>query len=136
MGHGHSESWKELRDHLRDKHGFEIEGYEIGARAGHTIRDVLERMLARSSIAFLIMTGEDLTASGELNPRLNVVHEAGLFQGRLGFNRAIVLLEDGTTEFSNIHGVEQLRFGNIKEVFGDVLATVRREFAPSPRAER
>jgi predicted nucleotide-binding protein len=128
LGHGQSEAWKQLRDHLQDKHGFKIEAYEIGARSGHTIRDILGSMLDRSSMAFLVMTGEDRTESGEKHPRLNVVHEAGLFQGRLGFNRAIVLLEEGTTEFSNIHGVEQIRFTNIKEVFGDVVATVRREF--------
>jgi hypothetical protein len=128
LGHGQSETWKQLRDHLQDKHGFKIEAYEIGARAGHTIRDILESMLEKSSMAFLVMTGEDATASGDLHPRLNVVHEAGLFQGQLGFNRAIILLEEGTTEFSNIHGVEQIRFTNIKEVFGDVVATIRREF--------
>ena len=76
------------------------------------------------------MTGEDQSSDDELNPRLNVVHELGLFQGRLGFSRSIVLLEEGTQEFSNIHGVHQIRFtkGNIKETFGDVLATLKREF--------
>lgn len=42
--------------------------------------------------------------------RQNVIHEAGLFQGRLGFMRAIVLLEEGCEEFSNIHGLGQIRF--------------------------
>jgi|SRR5947207_8784215 len=128
LGHGAAGAWKELRDHLRDKHEFEIEAYEIGARAGHTIRDILETMLEKSSMAFLLMTGEDETVSGELHPRLNVVHEAGLFQGRLGFHRAVIILENGVTEFSNIQGVEQIRFTNIKEAFGDVVATIRREF--------
>jgi predicted nucleotide-binding protein len=128
IGHGQSEIWKQLREHLQDKHGFKIEAYEIGARAGHTIRDILQTMLESASIAFLVMTGEDETVAGDLHPRLNVVHEAGLFQGRLGFNRAIILLQTGATEFSNIHGIEQIRFTNIKEVFGDVLATIRREF--------
>jgi len=128
IGHGPSDVWKELRDHLRDKHGFEIMAYEIGARAGHAIRDILEGMVEESSLAFLVMTGDDTTLEGELHPRLNVVHEAGFFQGRLGFNRAIVLLQNGVTEFSNIHGIEQIRFNNIKEIFGDVLATIRREF--------
>ena len=76
------------------------------------------------------MTGEDETSEGGLRARQNVIHEAGLFQGHLGFNRAIVLLEEGTEEFSNIQGIEQIRFGkkNIKETFGEVLATLRREF--------
>ena len=63
-------------------------------------------------------------------PRQNVVHEAGLLQGRLGFNRAIALVEDGIEAFSNIDGVQQIRFerGNIRSTFGDVLATLKREF--------
>ena len=130
VGHGRSAAWRDLKDHLHEKHGFDVEAFEIGARAGHTIRDILINMLVRSSFAVLVMTAEDETASGELNPRLNVVHEAGLFQGRLGFERAIVLLEEGAAEFSNIAGIQQIRFSknNVRETFGEVLATIRREF--------
>jgi len=72
-------------------------------------------MLESAAFAFLIMTREDEHADGSLHARLNVVHEAGLFQGRLGFKRAIILLEDGCEEFSNIYGLGQIRFpiGNI-----------------------
>lgn len=134
IGHGHSPLWKHLKDHLHDKQGYKVEAYEIGARAGHTMRDILEDMLDESTFAILVMTGEDETKDDELNPRLNVVHELGLFQGHLGFSRAIMLLEEGTSELSNMHGVDQIRFskGNIREVFGDVLATLRREFPVEP----
>ena len=130
IGHGRDEQWRDLKDHLQDKHGLVVLAYEIGERAGHTIRDILEEMLSSSSIAFLVMTGEDETADGGLRARQNVIHETGLFQGRLGFAKAIVLLEDGVEEFSNIHGVQQIRFGKdaIKETFGDVIAAIRREF--------
>ena len=88
-------------------------------------------MLSKTSFAVLVLTGEDETSDGGSRARQNVIHEAGLFQGRLGFNRAIILLEEGTEEFSNIQGIEQIRFGkaNIKETFGEILATLRREFA-------
>lgn len=134
IGHGRSELWRDLKDHLQDKHGFQIQAYEVGARAGHTIRDILQDMLVASSFAVLVMTGEDEGADGTLRARQNVIHEAGLFQGRLGFNRAIVLLEEGTEEFTNIEGIAQIRFGrgNIKETFGEVLATIRREFPHQP----
>ena len=71
-------------------------------------------------------------ADGTMRARQNVIHETGLFQGRLGFSRAIVMLEEGAEEFSNVQGVQQIRFakGNIKETFGEVLATLRREFTP------
>jgi predicted nucleotide-binding protein len=87
-------------------------------------------MLIKSSFAILVMTAEDQTVDGQFRARQNVVHETGLFQGKLGFNRAIVLLEDGVEEFSNIHGIEQIRFSkeNIKETYGEVLAVIKREF--------
>lgn len=130
IGHGHSPLWRDLKDHLHEQHHYAVEAYEVGARAGHTVRDILEDMLTSSSFALLVMTGEDMDAEGGLHARENVIHEAGLFQGQLGFARAIILLEDGTEEFSNIQGIEQIRFstGNIKETYGDVLATLRREF--------
>ena len=55
-------------------------------------------------------TGEDETKDGKLLARQNVVHEAGLFQGgKLGFTRAIILLEEVTEEFSNLAGLKRKR---------------------------
>jgi len=129
IGHGGNPQWKDLKDHLHEKHGYAVEAYEIGSRAGHAIRDILEEMLEASSLALLVLTGEDETKDGKLLARQNVVHEAGLFQGHLGFGRAIILLETGTEEFSNIAGLQQIRFskGNIRETFGDVIAVLKRE---------
>jgi hypothetical protein len=134
IGHGHSQLWRDLKDHLHDQHGYDIEAYEVGARAGHAVRDILEGMLEKSAFAILVLTGEDEVEGGEFRARQNVVHELGLFQGRLGFGRAIVVLEEKTQVFSNIEGINQIRFpkGRIRESFGDVLAVLRREFgAPS-----
>lgn len=130
IGHGQNLKWRDLKDHLREKHGYDVEAYEIGARAGLTIQEVLEKLLASSSLALLVLTGEDEDAKGGLHARENVIHELGLFQGRLGWKRAIALFEEGVEEFSNIHGVDQIRFkkGRIQETFGEVLATIKREF--------
>lgn len=130
IGHGHKKIWRELKDHLQEKHNYTVEAYEIGARAGHAIRDIIKKMLKDSSFAILVMTGEIDVKKGKKLARQNVIHEIGLFQGYLGFEKAIILLEEGTKEFSNIQGIQQIRFpkGKIKETFGDVLATLRREF--------
>ena len=37
IGHGGSPQWRDLKDHLRDLHGYEVVAYETGSRAGHTI---------------------------------------------------------------------------------------------------
>ncbi len=115
VGHGHSGDWRLLKDHLQDKFGYQVDAYEVGARAGHAVRDVLEDMLAGSAFAVLVMTAEDPTPDGDRRARQNVIHELGLFQGRLGWHRAIALVEEGVELFSNIEGVEQIRYqpGNI-----------------------
>ncbi len=131
IGHGNSQQWRDLKDHLHEQHDYEIIAYETGSRASHTIRDIITDMLKSSSFAILVMTGEDQLEDGRIMARQNVIHEIGLFQGHLGFSKAIVLKEENTEEFSNIAGVHQIRYskGNIKETFGDVLSVLRREFS-------
>ena len=130
IGHGHDNQWKELKDHLHDKQGYEVSAYETAPRTGMAIKEVLEIMQSESSFAILVMTGEDTQKDGSLHARENVIHEIGLFQGRLGFSKAIVLKENGVEEFSNISGLNQIRFskGVISGTFGDILATLKREF--------
>ena len=94
-----------------------------------------------AAIALLVMTAEDEMADGGLQARMNVVHEAGLFQGRLGFTRAIVLLEEGCEEFSNIHGLGQIRFpkGNVSAKFEEIRERDRKPddpWNPSRRGAR
>lgn len=130
IGHGRSDQWRQLKDHLQDQHEYKVEAYESGARAGHAVRDILDELMQSASFAILVMTGEDETADGALRARQNVVHETGLFQGRLGFSRAVVLEEEGVETFSNLAGIQTIRFSKdrIRETFGDVLGVLHREF--------
>ncbi len=130
IGHGQNEQWRKLKDHLADQHNYKIDAYEVGSRTGHAVRDVLERMVQGASFAILVMTGEDKLEDGSLLARQNVIHEMGLFQGKLGFSKAIVLIEKDTKIPSNIQGITYVQFatGNIRETFGDVLAVLKREF--------
>ncbi len=131
IGHGRSPVWRDLKDHLQDKHGFPVVAYEVGARAGYSIQEVLSGMVREASFALLVHTAEDAAdGEDEVRARQNVVHETGLFQGALGFRRAIILREHGCESFSNVVGTTELRFdkGRIAEVFGDVVATIHREF--------
>jgi predicted nucleotide-binding protein len=129
IGHGRSHIWKELKDFIEERQALPWDEFNRVPVAGITNIARLSEMLDSAAIAFLIMTGEDEQADGNLYARMNVVHEAGLFQGRLGFTRAIVLLEDGCQEFSNIHGLGQIRFprGNIKAAFEEIRQVLERE---------
>jgi len=117
IGHGRSEQWRILAGFLTDRLGLQYEEFNREPAAGYSTKERVEQMLDASGFAFLIMTAEDEHADGAIHARENVVHEVGLFQGRHGFLRAIVLLEEGCAEFSNIHGLVQIRFPP-----GDLLA--------------
>jgi predicted nucleotide-binding protein len=75
------------------------------------------------------MTAEDADPDGNLHPLENVIHEAGLFQGHLGFERAIILLEQGCQEFSNIHGLTHIPFpqGRVSAIFEEIRRVLERE---------
>lgn len=124
IGHGHSGSWRELKDFVQDRLGLPWDEFNRVPVAGVTNIARLSEMLDAAAIALLVMTAEDEMADGAVQARMNVAHEAGLFQGRLGFTKAIVVLEEGCAEFSNIQGLGQIRFP--KEKIGAVFEEVRR----------
>ena len=112
IGHGRSKIWIELKDFLVERLKLDWVEFNRESPAGLSTKERLEEMLNQSIFAFLIFTGEDIQSDNSYRPRENVVHEAGLFQGRLGFEKAIILLEEGCDQFSNIQGIGQIRFPN------------------------
>lgn len=129
IGHGRSHVWKDLKDFIQDRLQLPWDEFNRVSVAGVTNITRLSQMLEQSAIAFLIMTAEDEQANGKIHARQNVIHEAGLFQGKLGFSRAIVLLEEGCEEFSNIQGLGHIRFpsGRISAVFEELRLVLERE---------
>ena len=129
IGHGRSLIWRELKDFIEDRLKLPADEFNRVPAAGVVNIARLLEMLDAAAIAFLIMTGEDEQPDGKLRARMNVVHEAGLFQGRLGFTRAIVVLEEGCEAFSNIEGLGQIRFpkDNIKAAFEEIREVLERE---------
>ena len=129
IGHGRSLVWKDLKDFIQDRLRLPWDEFNRVPVAGVTNVERLSQMLNDAAIAFLVMTAEDGHSDGTSHARENVVHEAGLFQGKLGFSKAIILLEEGCEEFSNIQGLGQIRFppGNIKAAFEEVRKVIERE---------
>ena len=129
IGHGRSPAWRDLKDFVQDRLKLPWDEFNRVPVAGITNIARLSEMLDAAAVAFLVMTAEDEQADGALQARMNVVHEAGLFQGRLGFTKAIVLLEEGCQEFSNIQGLGQIRFPreNISAVFEEIRRVLERE---------
>lgn len=129
IGHGQSLLWRELKDFIQDRLHLSWEEFNRIPIAGVTNFARLAQMLDSSGIALLILSAEDEHIDGSTVARQNVVHKADLFQGRLGFTHAIVLLEEGCDEFTNIQGLGHIRFphGRIGATFEDVRRVLERE---------
>ena len=129
IGHGRSPVWRDLKDFIQDRLRLPWDEFNRVPVAGITNIARLSEMLDSAACAFVIMTGEDELADGTAQARMNVIHEVGLFQGRLGFTKAIVLLEEGCQEFSNIQGLGQIRFPktNIAAKFEEIRQVLERE---------
>ena len=83
IGHGRSPLWKDLKDFVQDRLKLPWDEFNRVPVAGVTNITRLSEMLDSAAIAFLVLTGEDEQPDGKLHARMNVIHEAGLFQGRL-----------------------------------------------------
>jgi predicted nucleotide-binding protein len=129
IGHGRSLVWRELKDFLQERLGLAVSEFNSVSPAGVATVNRLQEMLDTAAFAFLIMTGEDEQPDGQVQARQNVIHEVGLFQGRLGFGKAIILLEEGCADFSNIHGLGYLPFqkGRVSSCFEEVRKVLERE---------
>jgi len=129
IGHGRSVLWARLQLFLEKDLGLETVSYESESRAGETIVPVLEKMLGQTTFAVLVLTAEDETAAGLRRARQNVIHEAGLFQGRLGFRRAILLRQEGIEDFTNVAGLQYISFAgdHIEQAFWELQRVLKRE---------
>jgi predicted nucleotide-binding protein len=129
VGHGHSTVWRILKDFLAEELRLPWDEFNREPTPGISTTERLRAMLRSATFALLVMTGEDEREGGTLHARDNVIHEVGLFQGRLGFEKAIILLEDGCARFSNIDGLTYVGFpkGNIEGCFEAIRKVLRRE---------
>jgi predicted nucleotide-binding protein len=119
IGHGRSQLWARVQLFLQDDLKLNTVTFESESRTSETIVNILEEFLNESSFAILIMTAEDETSDGKIRARQNVIHEAGLFQGRLGFDKVVILKQTETEDFSNIAGLQYIPFSkdNIDQCF-------------------
>jgi predicted nucleotide-binding protein len=128
IGHGRSPLWKKVNSYIENKLRILTTNYEKEGHAGESTQAILKKMLGKATFAVLVLTAEDKTAAATKRARQNVVHEAGLFQGELGFERAVMLVQSGIEEFSNVNGLRYIFFNgnNIAATFKEL----KRALAP------
>jgi sugar/nucleoside kinase (ribokinase family) len=95
VAHGGSPQWRAVKAFVEEDIRLPVYSFESGVWGGTQVTDALDNLLERCGFAVCVLTAEDLSTDGEWRARQNVVHEVGLFQGRYGFDRVILLVEEG-----------------------------------------
>jgi len=129
VAHGISPLWRSVRDYLRDDLGLDVHHFEAAPHDSEEITVALEEYLRRCSFAVCVLANEDRMATGASRARQNVIHEAGLFQGRYGFRRVALLVESGCELPSNVGGLVRHDFHgrHIEHTFTHLARHLRRE---------
>ena len=95
ISHGHSPVWRVVQDFVEKYFEIPVRTFETDSWAGRQVTEALTEYLDSCSLAICVLTAEDEVREGVRQARQNVVHELGLFQGKHGLKRAIVLVEQG-----------------------------------------
>ena len=116
VAHSSDDSWYKLVEMLRSGWDLELEYFEYQNRTAEEITKVVDKMTSSVSCAIVLMTADDSMQNGAVRSRQNVIHEAGMCHGKLGFGKVAILLEDGVEEFSNVDGIQYIPFerSNVK----------------------
>lgn len=129
IGHGQKNDWKELKDHLRDKHNYEIKFYESFDRSSGYIFDNVAEMINSSKISILVLSNDDTLKGGTMRARQNVIHELGYSQAIQGRKNTLIVVEEGCDWPSNIQGIDLFPYKNsIREIYGDIVAALEKRF--------
>jgi hypothetical protein len=102
---GASDLWERIGNDLRGQAGLTCVEFSDLDATETTVTDRVRNMARECRLAVAVMSAEDTVEGGRRRARQNVIHETGLAQGTLGFDRVIVVLEAGVEPFSNFQGV-------------------------------
>src|ERR1700730_10125831 len=128
--HGRNEAkWRELKDIVKSKFRLNpivlMEEPEVGSE---TVIEKFERYAETCSYAIALFTPDDeVTSGGEtyLQARPNVIYELGWFCGRLGRSGVMLLLQNGTSLFSDFGGIIRKEFSkNVSERTSEIRASL------------
>ncbi|MEQ4305638.1 PfkB family carbohydrate kinase [Plantactinospora sp. B6F1] len=95
IAHGAHPEWLAVQRFIEERFELPVYSFESGSWGGRQVTEALADYLERCGFAICVLTAEDFTGDGRRLARQNVVHEVGLFQGRHGFDRVMVLAEEG-----------------------------------------
>jgi sugar/nucleoside kinase (ribokinase family) len=95
ISHGRNPEWFAVQRFVEDRFAAPVYSFESAPWGGHELSEALNKNLERCSLSVCVLTAEDFAGDGRKFARQNVIHEVGLFQGQHGFDRVVLLVEEG-----------------------------------------
>lgn len=95
ISHGTNPEWFAVQRFIEDRFDSPVSFFESAPWGGHEVSEALSKYLERCSLAVCVLTADDLASDGRKFARQSVIHEVGLFQGHHGFDRVVLLVEEG-----------------------------------------
>jgi predicted nucleotide-binding protein len=128
VAHGADPQWHTVWQFLEDDCHLQVYALSDGGQ-GESRAETMTRLVPLCGFAVCVLTAQDTMHTGQRYADQSVVHQAGVFQGRLGFGRVALLVEEGVEIFSNVAGLICPPFhrGNIESTFWHLTRMLRRE---------
>jgi hypothetical protein len=95
ISHGTSSEWLAVQRFVEDGFDSPVHFFESAPWGGREVSEALGKYLERCSMAVCVLTADDASNDGRRFARQSVIHEVGLFQGRHGSDRVVLLVEEG-----------------------------------------
>lgn len=129
---------KELIDFLR-KYQYTVFDWQEHIEPGRNVLEEIKAAREECKLGLFLFTGEDMSASGTLTPRDNVVLEYGYFLGGKPGERVIAVIEEGIEEPSDIAGTKWISLaegGDVKSISDDLRNWLEDQIGSRPRRRR
>lgn len=120
---GRSQVWKDVMLYVERNLKLDCVEFNDPGASRITIVDRVKEMVYGAHVAVAIMSAEEALAEGGIRrARQNVIHEIGLAQGHLGFDRVIIMQERGVEPFTNMDGLVYVPFAsdNLPAAYDDL----------------
>lgn len=103
--HGHDEEMKKSLQLLLTRADLDdVVLHEVSNR-GRTLIDKLIEEGEKAAFVISVFSHDDITTSGEIRTRQNVILETGYFLGKLGKSKVMLLIKEGVSIPSDLQGI-------------------------------
>jgi hypothetical protein len=127
IAHNDDAQWDVVHRFLEQECGVAVYSLSLDV-PGEELADQMRRYLSRCGFAVCVLSASS-GAGADRHADHSVVHQAGILQGRYGFARVAMLVEEGCEMFSNVAGLIRFDFraGHVETTFWQLERMLRRE---------